>query len=350
MEMMRPPSFEAQRAWERQPACRLPQRPAGRRGERPDARPRPRVPPPLAPLPARARRPQPLTSVLPGAPQVDDDPLCLKVIEQMLKRCNYHGARRAAQARCAAPPPPWPHRPTPPRPRSHDVPQRHLGAGAAAQQGDGVRPGAVGRVYAGCAPCRARGRCTAAPRGQADGQRRCCGPADMDGFKLLETVGLELDLPVISAHPAPQLHRAGSAAAVPAPGLARQCYWRLHLCARARPPLGTAPERHPHPHPHPPPPPPPPCSDVLQRRDQHRAARRDPRRGGLPHQACAHRGAAQHVAAHAAAAQGRGERRGARGGGREGGRRRGPGSRAGPGADTPRLLAAWRRQHGWLRR
>jgi len=28
-----------------------------------------------------------------------------------------------------------------------------------------------------------------------------CVAADMDGFKLLEHIGLELDLPVISAHP-----------------------------------------------------------------------------------------------------------------------------------------------------
>jgi two-component response regulator (ARR-B family) len=29
---------------------------------------------------------------------VDDDPLCLKVIEQMLKRCNYEGNESCANA------------------------------------------------------------------------------------------------------------------------------------------------------------------------------------------------------------------------------------------------------------
>ena len=33
--------------------------------------------------------------------QVDDDPLCLKVIEQMLKRCNYQGRPLAANSRRA---------------------------------------------------------------------------------------------------------------------------------------------------------------------------------------------------------------------------------------------------------
>ncbi len=31
--------------------------------------------------------------------QVDDDPLCLKVIEQMLKRCNYEGTLLPPYAR-----------------------------------------------------------------------------------------------------------------------------------------------------------------------------------------------------------------------------------------------------------
>ena len=94
--------------------------------------------------------------------------------------------------------------------------------------------------------------------------------ADMDGFKLLEHIGLELDLPVISElcsalHP--QLPYAAAAVATVAGAGAP---WVL--TPGPRPPHARMPAR-----------PPIMCSDVLQRRHQRRAAGGNPRRRGLPH-------------------------------------------------------------------
>lgn len=88
--------------------------------------------------------------------------------------------------------------------------------------------------------------------------------ADMDGFKLLEMVGLEMDLPVIS-----------------------RCLGCLAVCLGSRMTqvsITLRPLR-------------PACSDVQQRRDKHSAAWCNTRRRRLPHQASAHRGAAQRMAA-----------------------------------------------------
>ena len=104
---------------------------------------------------------------------------------------------------------------------------------------------------------------------------------DMDGFKLLEHIALELDVPVMSAYPRPRNLRSPRDGfpvrpARPDP-LARSP--RPSLADPISPPRARL------------------RSDVRELRHRCRPARHHPRRRGLPPEARAHRGAAQHLAA-----------------------------------------------------
>jgi two-component response regulator ARR-B family len=117
---------------------------------------------------------------------VDDDELCLKLVETMLQKCSYEGARSAGGGRTSC------HHLTPAgrvtvttfnnATEALDVLRRRT------QEFDLV----LSDVYMPGGCCLARQRaatCVTPPSKRTTG---------IDGFKLLETIGLELDLPVIS--------------------------------------------------------------------------------------------------------------------------------------------------------
>ena len=156
-----------------------------------------------------AQQEQPLPDLFPAGMRVmvvDDDSLCLRVVEQMLRRCGYRvetqrGGRAALAALRA-------------RRQDYDLVLCDVfmpGALACALHEECVRMQCWWPLW-GC--CTALQRCAVAPH-----TARCCAlqhkhntrhnkhhpptsqhrqtTTDMDGFKLLEAVGLELDLPVI---------------------------------------------------------------------------------------------------------------------------------------------------------
>ena len=167
---------------------------------------------------------------------VDDDPLCLKVVEHMLRRCNYQGELATLSPRLGSEPlVASGHRATAcdvpvlsvvtlgywqseslvvdpnyccPVTRSDDLPQWQGRFGEIARQVGPLRSCTLRRLYAWCACSFLRFCCQLAVDGL--GYRyvilSCWMSTDMDGFKLLEHIGLELDLPVISKHSLSNVH------------------------------------------------------------------------------------------------------------------------------------------------